>query len=462
MKRSISKSSSKSRSKSPSSSIVLFIFRRDLRLEDNIPLQEAINYAQENDAKVAPIFIFSKAQVKKNPKDSFVPSYKSIACLFQSLEELNSSFAKHFKTKLNFFYDDDISVLKNLSKKYSILSIYETKDYTPFAYQRSEKIQIFADSEGIEYNLIDYLYLFAPGEILNKSGKPYQKFTPFYNETLKKIKSIPKAQGLIKAKSSDFKVLSRTDGSKTLAKDLSGLRALLLSIMNAKQISEASHRIYKGGRAEGEDLLKNLKEIKNYSDIRDFLTNHTSGLSVHHHYGTISIRESYEAAQKLINSGAKQMKEFQRQLLWRDFYGHVCAFYDELYGKKHGDLLELIKERPKMSKEKEAYFEDWCKGTTGDELVDAAMHQLNEIGYMHNRSRLFCASILTKTYKIPFQYGAGYFAEKLLDYDFTQNTFNWMFVSGGYPFSEPPFRKVSLERQAKKLDPEGEYVKKWL
>ncbi len=447
-KRSISKSPKRTPTKS---SIVPFIFRRDLRLEDNLPLQEAIDFARENDAKVLPLFIFSKVQVGKSAP---VKSYNSIACLFQSLEELNDSFAKNFKAKLHFFYDEDISVLKNLSKSHSILAIYETKDYTPFANERSEKIQKFSSEYSIEYSLIDYLYLIAPGELVNKSGKPYQKFTPFYNSALHK--KIPKPQGLIDAKPSDFaKIITRS----TSLKSLSSIKS---SIFSSKSLSEASNRLYKGGRKEGEELLKNLKEIKNYSDIRDFLSNYTSGLSVHHHYGTISIRESYEAAQKLINSGAKQMKEFQRQLFWRDFYGHICAFYDELYGKKHGDLLELVKERPKMSKEKEAYFENWCKGTTGDELVDAAMNQLNTSGYMHNRGRLFCASILTKTYKVPFQYGAGYFAEKLSDYDFTQNTFNWLFVSGGYPFSEPPFRKVSLERQAKKLDPDGEYVKKWL
>jgi deoxyribodipyrimidine photo-lyase len=444
MKRSSSKSSSRSRS-----SIVPFIFRRDIRLEDNIPLQEALDFAQENNAKVVPLFIFSKLQVGKPAP---VKSYNSIACLFQSLEELNSSFAKHFKVKLHFYYDDNISVLRSLGKNHTILSIYETKDYTPFAKDRSEKIQEFCDKEGIIYNLIDYLYLIAPGELSNKSGKTYQKFTPFYNAALASIKLISKSEGLVKAKPSDFISLKNT-------KSLSSIKS---SIFSVKSLKDSKNRIYKGGRSEGEELLKNLKEIKNYSDIRDLLPNYTSGLSVHHHYGTVSIRESYEAAQKLINSGAKQMKEFQRQLFWRDFYGHLCDSFDELYGKKHGDLLELIKERPKMSKEKEAYFENWCKGTTGDELVDAAMKQLNQTGYQHNRSRLFCSSILTKTYKIPFQYGAGYFAEKLSDYDFVQNSFNWMFVSGGYPFSEPPFRKVSLIRQAKKLDPDGEYVKKWI
>ena len=87
---------------------------------------------------------------------------------------------------------------------------------------------------------------------------------------------------------------------------------------------------------------------------------------------------------------------------------------------------------------------------------------MNSQGFMNNRSRLLCASILTKTWKVNWQHGAGYFAEKLVDYDFTQNTMNWLFIAGGFPFSEPPFRKVNPERQAKLLDSEGVYTKRWL
>jgi deoxyribodipyrimidine photo-lyase len=233
----------------------------------------------------------------------------------------------------------------------------------------------------------------------------------------------------------------------------------------ASSKKEAQSRAFIGGRKEGLKFLKNLKSIKNYDDIRNQMPLSTSNLSVHHHYGTVSIRESYHEAQKLVNAGAKQMKEFQRQLFWRDFYGALAGNFDKLYKSKiskHGDFLDYVKERPSLTEKKKDLFKAWCDGTTGIDIVDAGMNQLNKSGFMNNRARLLCASILCKTWQVNWQHGAGYFAEKLLDYDFTQNTMNWLFVAGGFPFSEPPFRKVNPERQAKLLDSEGIYRKRWL
>ena len=184
---------------------------------------------------------------------------------------------------------------------------------------------------------------------------------------------------------------------------------------------------------------------------------HEHNLSVHHHYGTVSIRESYYAVGG--EKASKSLQEFQRQLFWRDFYGHLISEFDSIYKK---DLMKLVKERPKLNKEEQELYEAWCKGETGLELVDAGMRQLNNTGLMANRARLVCASVLTKDWKIPVQYGMAYFAEKLLDYDFTQNTMNWLFVAGGYPFSEAPFRRHDPERTAKRLDPEKIYINTWL
>lgn len=425
--------------------LVLFIFRRDLRLEDQRSLQAALDYASDNEAVVAPIFIFSKSQVGSSAS---VKSYRSIACLIQSLKELDTELHKKYRSRLSIFYDDNIDVLKNISKKYEIYAIFETKDYTPFAVERSESIQNYCDKHEIEYNLIEDLYLINPDEMKKKLGKIYQKFTPFYN-SVSKFK-IPTPTGYVKGK-----FLNKDIGNS----DLRSMEKEIFKTASSKK--EAQSRAFTGGRKEGLKFLKNLKSIKNYDTIRDQLPLSTSNLSVHHHYGTVSIRESYHAAQQLINAGAKQLKEFQRQLFWRDFYGALCGNFKRLYKK---DLLELVKQRPALTGKKKELFKAWCDGTTGIEILDAAMKQLNESGMLHNRARLYSSSILTKSegWKIPWQYGAGYFAEKLVDYDFTQNTMNWLFVSGGYPFSEPPFRRVNPDRQAKLLDPDGIYRKRWL
>lgn len=431
--------------------LVLFIFRRDLRLEDQRSLQAALDYASDNKAVVAPIFIFSKSQVGSSAP---VRSYRSIACLIQSLKELDVELHKKYRSKLSIFYDDNVKVLQDISKKYEIYAIFETKDYTPFAVERSENIQNYSEAHEIEYNLIEDLYLINPDEMKQKLGKIYQKFTPFYNSVSgSKNLKIPTPTGYVKGK-----FISKEIGNSDLRSMEKEIFKTAASKKEAQSRASGLNPIL-GGRKEGLKFLKNLKSIKNYSDIRDQLPLSTSNLSVHHHYGTVSIRESYHAAQQLINAGAKQLKEFQRQLFWRDFYGALCGNFKKFYKK---DLLDLVKQRPTLTGKKKELFKAWCDGTTGIELVDAGIKQLNETGFCHNRSRLILSSILTKTWQVPWQYGAGYFAEKLVDYDFTQNTMNWLFVSGGYPFSEPPFRRVNPDRQAKLLDPEGVYRKRWL
>jgi deoxyribodipyrimidine photo-lyase len=423
--------------------LVLFIFRRDLRLEDHKPLQEALDYAKENGATVLPMFIFNKSQVGSSAP---VKSYRSIACLIQSLKELDTELYKKYKTHLSIFYDNDIDVLKNISKKHEIYAIFETKDYTPFAYERSESIQDYCDKHEIEYNLIEYLYLVNPDEMKEKLGKIYQKFTPFYN-AVSKLK-IPTPVGYVKG--NFYKGNLGNTTLKSMEKEI---------FKTASSKKEAQSRAFIGGRKEGLKFLKNLKSIKNYDDIRNQMPLSTSNLSVHHHYGTVSIRESYAAAQKLVNAGAKQMKEFQRQLFWRDFYGALCGNFKKFYKK---DLLDLVKERPVLSGKKKDLFKAWCNGTTGIDIVDAGMNQLNKSGFLHNRMRLTCASVLVKDWQVPWQYGAGYFAEKLVDYDFTQNTMNWLFVAGGYPFSEAPFRRTNPYRIQERLDPDLIYTKRWL
>jgi deoxyribodipyrimidine photo-lyase len=437
--------------------IVCFIFRRDLRLKDHKPLQTALDYANDNGAKVLPMFIFNKSQVGNTAP---VKSYRSIACLIQSLKELDLELYKKYKTHLSIFRseasDKDIDVLNDISKKYEIYAIFETKDYTPFANERSEKIERYCVKKEIEYQLIEYLYLVNPDEMKEKLGKIYQKFTPFYN-AVSKLK-IPTPMGYVKGtflggKSS--REISNTS-LKSMEKEI---------FRDLRSLKETQSRAFIGGRKEGLKFLKNLKSIKNYDDIRNQMPLSTSNLSVHHHYGTVSIRESYHEAQKLINAGAKQMKEFQRQLFWRDFYGALAGNFDKLYKSKiskHGNFLDYVKERPSLTEKKKELFKAWCDGTTGIDIVDAGMNQLNKSGFMANRSRLLCASILCKTWQINWQHGAGYFADKLLDYDFTQNTMNWLFVAGGFPFSEPPFRRTNPYRIQERLDPDLIYTKRWL
>ncbi len=428
-----------------STSIVLFLFHRDLRLEDNIPLQQALDYAKEHNISVLPVFIFTPQQVGKS---AVVKSIASVACLIQSIEELHEVLTSKYKSGLCIMYDDTVKALEKIHKKYDIVGLFETADYTPFAKKREANIENFCKKQDIHYEPIDYLYLFPIGSILNGSGKTYQKFTPFYNSAMasKKLK-IPEPEGFVKGefmKSSDISKL----------RDLS-VAEMKATILTKSEYDSVKERQQNGGRKEGLTLLKTIP--KDYDKIRDQFAAKTSHLSVHLHNGTVSVREVWYAS---------KVEEFKRQLVWRDFYGQLMNSFDELYQdkkyKEFEDFQDWLAYRPKLTKTQQKDLEHWKSGTTGIEIVDASMTQMNQTNYMINRGRLIVANYLIKTMGVPWQYGAEYFAEKLLDYDYINNSMNWLFIAGGFAFSEAPFRVYSPDSFQKKFDSDKEYIKTWL
>ena len=447
---------------------VIFIFHRDLRLHDHRPLQMACDRAKEIDGVVVPIFIFTPEQISsKSP----IRSLMSCACLFQGLNELDDDLHTKMKSRLFCFYGKNKDVLENIRLKLVgvgvsgssggdiIDSVFETKDYTPYAKLRENTYRKWCDEKFISFNSIDDLYLLAPGSIRTGSGKVYQKLTPFYEKAVRM--NIEEPLGYVKhgdrfIESNKGRRIQSAHGYVKLS-DMYDL--VFKSIRGTDDMRNIENRQYKGGRSEGLVLLKNIP--RDYEKIHDILAEKTSGLSVHHHYGTISIRESYHRAKELIHGGASGLHAFIRQLFWRDFYGHIMAFFEELYGV---DAISFQKDTPRgeLSSEKKKIFRDWCNGETGVPLVDAAMRQLNISGFMHNRARLVTASWLVKDMDIHWRLGERYFAEKLVDYDFTQNMCNWIWVASKLPFASAPFRRISAERTAEKLDPDNEYIDSWL
>ena len=391
----------------------VFVFHRDLRLVDHRPLQHCLSLG----LPVLPLFVLTPQQTDRNVK---IRSLKSLACLFQSLEELSLELISRHNTRLCVVHGNDTDIFDKIHKKYKIHNIVETRDYTPFALKRQEQNRDWCEKNNIGHKLLDDLYFFPPGTIRNQSGKIFQKFTPFYNIISKK--QIPKPLGRVRG------TFIQLDNSF-----YTPLEKLYHHSSNGHWKDEK--RKYQGGRKEGVCLLKQLP--LDYENLKHF-ENH-SGLSVHHHYGTVSVRESYDRAQQLINTHHASLKEFQRQLFWRDYYANIMCFFKELY---QTDPLSF-QLPPKLSKQKQQVFQQWCDGQTGVSIVDEAMNRLNTEGFMHNRMRLIVASWLVKDMGVPWRYGERYFADRLLDYDLTQNMMNWIWVASVLPFASAPFRRFS-------------------
>jgi deoxyribodipyrimidine photo-lyase len=401
----------------------LFIFRRDLRWQDNIGLYEACDTCE----KIICLFILTPTQIKKSINKYF--SYNAFAFMLESLIELKNDI------NLIIEYGEPEIIIKKIVKEYDIDQIFMNKDYTPYAIERDKKI--ISALPDTKINLYCDIVINDPSQI-----KPYKVYTPYYN-FVKNIKIHDEVKPDIK------KIINVKYKSINIKK-------LLTNIM----LHTSKYR-QNGGRQNGEKLLKELPIAqKKYLDQRNNLTHETSRLSPHIKFGVIGIREVYRSFN---NEG------FRKELYWRDFYIQISYHFpnviidkDQIPLKSGKYLIDKNFKQQKIQWEySEKLYNAWCKGKTGIPIVDAAMRQLINSGYMHNRCRMIVASVFTKLFHLDWRLGEQYFAKYLTDYDPSSNNGGWQWASGTGADSQPYFRIFNPYIQAKKYDPECLYIKKW-
>jgi deoxyribodipyrimidine photo-lyase len=432
-------------SKTPQKIIILF--HRDLRTSDHNGIHAAKTAYPT--AHLIPIFIFTPEQVD-NAKNPYKSS-NSVRFMIECLEDLK----EQTDGRLALYYGQTLDTLQSLASALgpNLIAIVETADYTPYALKRQQEVRGLCALYGLTYHLIDDCYLTIPGSVLNGQGRPFQKFTPFWEAARRRPVARPQDISVVWERG--------PQAGQTI-----------LSISEARErfigpTGRLGNEVRHGGRTEALKLLSNLPA--NYDKTRDLLAYETSRLSAHNHYGTVSIREVYWAAR---NAHGKKLDEFIRQLYWRDFYGHICYSFDTLYGVNPYDFwtaADMNSERRRKAtgpaysdpKIREA-FESWTRGETGAELVDAGMRQLLAEGFIHNRARLVVADYLVKELGVPWRWGERWFAQHLVDYDFAQNFGNWCWVASVLPFSQAPFRRHNPERIQDRLDSGREYTQRWL
>ena len=211
--------------------------------------------------------------------------------------------------------------------------------------------------------------------------------------------------------------------------------------------------LIKGGRKAGLEKLTEFKKyIHDYDRDRDYpALNKTSRLSVYLRFGCISIRECVEFALQHSSVGAQI---WLSELIWRDFYQMVCATHPNCDKQAIKPVYDTIQWQGK-----EEWFIAWCNGQTGFPIVDAAMRQLNQTGFMHNRCRMITASFLCKTLLIDWRKGETYFAKQLLDFDFASNNGGWQWSSSSGCDAQPYFRIFNPYSQSQKFDASGDYIR---
>lgn len=405
----------------------LFIFRRDLRIIDN----NGLNLLSTMAINIYTIFIFTPEQVGSGNK---YKSDNSVQFMICSLHDLSSQISKaggHLYT----FYGHNDSIIENCIKAWDINIVCYNVDITPYAKERDEKIVKLCEHLKTHVVYAHDYYLHQPGTIVNGSGGPYQKFTPYYHAALKKKVDVHANAKKIHFKRSEAHIANKLSLDSALKKFVG---------------KENPDILVHGGRDNAIKTLKTaLRTQGHYSSTHNDLDKQTTQLSAYIKFGCISIREAYKSLHG--------KRDIIRQLIWRDFYANILYSFPHVLGHAMKDKYNKVRWHHNNN-----WFKAWCNGETGYPVVDAGMRQLNSTGYMHNRARLIVASFLTKTLLIDWREGEKYFASKLTDYDPASNNGNWQWVASTGADSQPYFRIFNPWEQAKNFDSDCKYIKQWV
>ncbi|CAB4779246.1 unannotated protein [freshwater metagenome] len=390
-------------------------FRRDLRLADNPALLEAISSSDN----IVPVFILDKKLIDATGN-------KRLAYLGQSLRALDDSLGN----TLHVMVGDQIKVLNELSSRYGATSIHISAEYEPYGVARDARIE----AAGLALTKTGSPYAVAPGRVRKPSdGTPYRVYTPFYKAWC--------SHGWRPAAARPEKINAITPGEND--RNFPDWEVPVgVHLSPAGEIN--AHERWNYFR---EEILDNYDETRNLAGMDG-----TSRLSAHLKWGEIHPRTLLS---QLGESSGHDV--FRKEIAWREFYADVLH---------HNPHTENDYYAPKFSQMRydkpDSKFKAWKEGKTGFPFVDAAMRQLVQDGWMHNRTRMVVASFLVKDLHLEWQLGADFFMEHLVDFDVASNAHGWQWTAGCGTDASPYYRVFNPIEQGKRFDENGDYIKKYI
>lgn len=425
--------------------LILFWHRRDLRTSDNIGLAAA----RQQSRKVVGVFCLDP-----NILDADDVAPARVTYMIGCLQDLQDRYAQA-GSQLLILHDSPETAIPALAQALDAKAVFWNWDVEPYAQRRDDAVREALKQSRIQvHNSWDQL-LHAPGEVRTGSGTPYTVYTPFW----KNWQSHPKAEPVESLHDAD----GLTNHEKSTAKD-----AGVIPLPSAKDLGfvwENPLVLAPGEQAAQERLhefVEGDRTIAEYDDLRDLPSvPGTSHLSAALKFGTIGIRTVWAAADAALSRSRsdetyRNIRTWQQELAWREFYQHCMYFFPEL---AQGPYREHFHDFPWQNNED--HFQAWCTGQTGYPIVDAAMRQLNETGWMHNRCRMIVASFLTKDLIIDWRWGEKYFMQNLFDGDLSANNGGWQW-SASSGMDPKPLRIFNPASQARKFDPDAEYIREWV
>jgi deoxyribodipyrimidine photo-lyase len=423
-------------------------FRRDLRARDNAALYHALKAAR----RVWCVFVFDRdilqALPRRDRRVEFI--HESVVDLDLQLRKLGES-AEAPRTGLLVRHGHAADAITALAQTLGVQAVYANHDDEPSAQHRDDAVRDLLAVRGVAFHTSKDHVIFERSEVVSQSGSPFTVFTPYKNAWLKKlqpffVKSYPVERYA--------QHLAPLPGP---AAQLPTLQALGFERTNLREL-----RIGAGSAAAQALLSEFLSRIDAYAYARDFpAIKGPSYLSVHVRFGTVSIRELAAAACERIHArNCAGASVWLSELIWRDFYHQILHHHPRVVGSSFKPECDRIVWE--QGEHADAAFAAWCDGRTGYPLVDAAMAQINQTGYMHNRLRMLTASFLTKDLGVDWRRGEAYFAAKLNDFDLAANNGGWQWAASTGCDAQPYFRMFNPVTQSEKFDPQGQFIRRYL
>lgn len=425
------------------SDLILFWHRRDLRIVDNVGLAAA----RQRSPKVAGVFCLDPNFLQSEDLAPVRAAY-----LLGSLQELQESYAK-VGSSLLIVQGQPIEKLPALATALAARAVYFNQDVEPYAHQRDRGVTEALQQAGVEVQSFWDQLMHAPSQVMTGSNQPYTVYSPFWRNW----KSQPKAAPVL-----DFDAAEGLTAAEKTAAEQAGTVVLPtlkdLGLVWDRELPQTPGTAAAQARLDQfcNDALEEYGEQRNFPAVSG-----TSRLSAALKFGTIGIRTVWAATEMIeahsrSDEARKNVQTWQQELAWREFYQHAMYFFPEL---AEGSYRAQFKQFPWLNNPD--YFQAWCEGRTGYPIVDAAMRQMNESGWMHNRCRMIVASFLTKDLIVDGRLGEKYFMQKLVDWDLSANNGGWQWsTSSG--MDPKPLRIFNPASQAQKFDPEAEYIREWL
>jgi len=399
----------------PKGKAAIIWFRRDLRINDHPALLAAVESAEQ----VIPLFILDKTQIKE-------AGAKLLAYMARSLRSLDESLGNN----LHIIEGDQVEVLTALIQKYEVQEVHISAEYERYGAERDARVE----AAGIKLVRTGSPYAVTPGRVVKPSdGTPYKVYTPFYRAW----------------RTHGWRAPAKTPKSMKFVQPTSEYRNFP-DFPLPKGVE-----IIKAGEAAALSRFKEFtkKGLDTYDENRNFAAiDGTSKMSSYLKFGEIHPRTLLE------NLGeSKAHDTFRKEIAWREFYADVLfnnPMTDrEYYAPRFADM---------RYDEPGAQFKAWCEGKTGYPFVDAAMRQLIQEGWMHNRTRMVVASFLVKDLHLEWQLGERFFADHLIDYDVASNAHGWQWTAGTGTDASPYYRVFNPIEQGKRFDENGDYIRKYV